>query len=331
MNMNNDRELVITNIETPIIFARINETDTHKNVRHVYENRKKIHKNNKDVKPVKRSSGKEDLTGNKYGSLLVTGMAYKYPMGDHKRTACYCKCDCGNEIVVAATKLTHGRIRSCGCMSKELRSQKKRDDITGKKYGRLTVLKTYWIDGRAKCDCLCECGNTKTVSASNLKLGTTKSCGCIRKETNSARSTKDWTGVVSDYGAKFIRPTGEIRRGHKKWECECGYCGNIFTAIPGAVMSGKVKSCGCLKKTNVKRRAPDITGQRFEKLVVEKMVYGKTVRGRKRTYCECVCDCGNTINLTPHELTSGKRVSCGCDAGERIGAKLRKDVTGNKY
>lgn len=57
-------------------------------------------------------------------------------------------------------------------------------DLTGKKFGRLTVTRraanvagdhaAWWV----KCDC----GNNFTVVASNLKSGCTKSCGCIRDE-----------------------------------------------------------------------------------------------------------------------------------------------------
>lgn len=33
--------------------------------------------------------------------------------------------------------------------------------------------------------CVCDCGNTKIVSATNLKRGHTQSCGCLRKECSS--------------------------------------------------------------------------------------------------------------------------------------------------
>lgn len=55
-------------------------------------------------------------------------------------------------------------------------------DMTGEKYGKLTVLKfshmrgkhSYWL-------CKCDCGNLATVRADGLKRGTTKSCGCLIK------------------------------------------------------------------------------------------------------------------------------------------------------
>lgn len=41
-------------------------------------------------------------------------------------------------------------------------------------------------------NCLCECGNTKRIEASSLKNGTTKSCGCLQKETVKKTATKYW-------------------------------------------------------------------------------------------------------------------------------------------
>lgn len=61
------------------------------------------------------------------------------------------------------------------------------DDLTGRRFGRLTVLSraenrngaTYW-------NCLCDCGNKKTVRASHLKSNETVSCGCYREEVREA-------------------------------------------------------------------------------------------------------------------------------------------------
>ena len=61
-------------------------------------------------------------------------------------------------------------------------------NLTGKRFGRLTVVRrdfpkgktgTFWL-------CSCDCGNMKSVSASNLHSGWTKSCGCYKAETSAA-------------------------------------------------------------------------------------------------------------------------------------------------
>lgn len=59
---------------------------------------------------------------------------------------------------------------------------------------------------------------------------------------------------------------------------------------------------------------PDITRQRFGRLVVRKMV--GTARGK--SWWDCVCDCGKEVFLPTSYLTSGNSHSCGC--GQRAAA-----------
>lgn len=61
-------------------------------------------------------------------------------------------------------------------------------DLTGKKFGRLTVIErvgTHIASCGAKAPtwlCKCECGRDCIVMANSLRSGKTKSCGCIRRE-----------------------------------------------------------------------------------------------------------------------------------------------------
>lgn len=65
-------------------------------------------------------------------------------------------------------------------------------DYTGFKFGRLTAqwpvgkrgTATVWL-------CLCDCGNTSIIRTSQIKSDSkTKSCGCLQKESTSARFLK---------------------------------------------------------------------------------------------------------------------------------------------
>lgn len=58
-----------------------------------------------------------------------------------------------------------------------------REDLTGKKFNKLTALsfshknknrKTYW-------DFICDCGTVKTLRSDNVKSGSIQSCGCVKK------------------------------------------------------------------------------------------------------------------------------------------------------
>lgn len=62
------------------------------------------------------------------------------------------------------------------------------DEIVGKVFGKLTVF-SYFNKRNVKtnksvkyCLCVCKCGNRCEVRKGNLYYGTTKSCGCSRKE-----------------------------------------------------------------------------------------------------------------------------------------------------
>ena len=69
---------------------------------------------------------------------------------------------------------------------------KKVIDLTGQRFGRLTVIKRAENNkyGTAQWTCKCECGNTIYSTASNLKSGRTKSCGCLQRELNRKRFEK---------------------------------------------------------------------------------------------------------------------------------------------
>lgn len=56
-------------------------------------------------------------------------------------------------------------------------------DLTGQRFGRLTVLKRVENIGRQTAWlCQCECGSTKIVTGSNLHGGKARSCGCLWNE-----------------------------------------------------------------------------------------------------------------------------------------------------
>jgi hypothetical protein len=70
---------------------------------------------------------------------------------------------------------------------------KYKNNLKGKKFGRLTVLNFVKKDEHYEClwDCLCSCGIRKTIRSSNLvRKNGTVSCGCFRREQNSKRLVK---------------------------------------------------------------------------------------------------------------------------------------------
>jgi hypothetical protein len=65
--------------------------------------------------------------------------------------------------------------------------------MIGRIYGRYTVAHLSSASGYVVCRCAC--GTTKTVSMSTLRLGKSKSCGCLRRDRlRELRTTHDQSG-----------------------------------------------------------------------------------------------------------------------------------------
>ena len=56
-------------------------------------------------------------------------------------------------------------------------------DLTGKRFGRLIAVEKSEHQGREILwRCVCDCGNEKVIQGNHLRMGLTKSCGCLRRE-----------------------------------------------------------------------------------------------------------------------------------------------------
>lgn len=57
-------------------------------------------------------------------------------------------------------------------------------DLTNQKFNRLEVKDRSHVDkwGQWHWKCLCDCGKLVTVKGTNIRSGSTKSCGCLNKE-----------------------------------------------------------------------------------------------------------------------------------------------------
>ena len=65
------------------------------------------------------------------------------------------------------------------------------EDLTGKTFNRLTVIKRAEIEKKEVYYlCKCTCGNEKIIRGKDLKYNKIKSCGCLNKEKTIERNTK---------------------------------------------------------------------------------------------------------------------------------------------
>lgn len=124
-------------------------------------------------------------------------------------------------------------------------------DLSGRRFTRLTVLRRVENRGRdTMWLCRCDCGSEFRVSASHLKSGHTKSCGCYRTDviiqqghenaTHGMKCTKlyrIWSGIkdrclnpdsvkYADYGGRGIAVCEEWRHSFvafQNWAISAGY------------------------------------------------------------------------------------------------------------
>lgn len=75
-------------------------------------------------------------------------------------------------------------------------------DLTGQKFGRLTVIERAGSTkhGAAKWMCECDCGNKKAVIGDELRKGNTTSCGCYAKEVAKETATHFIAGKNKTHG-----------------------------------------------------------------------------------------------------------------------------------
>lgn len=116
-----------------------------------------------------------DLTGRTFGKWKVLEKSQKRGSHDYY----LCECECGKIKEVSGYNLKTGKSTSCGC-ERTKRLEERKDDLTGRKYAELTVIKyintspdkknRYW-------SCRCSCGKIVTVSTTDLTTGRIKSCG----------------------------------------------------------------------------------------------------------------------------------------------------------
>lgn len=124
-----------------------------------------------------------DLTYQTFGKLYVTEKWKR----ENKKTYWWCICECGIEKWITSNQLRVGKTKSCGCYKQEQRRQSSPRkysfiDYIGKKINRITILSE--SKSNNKLICQCDCGNIFETKLYRVINNHTRSCGCMRVETN---------------------------------------------------------------------------------------------------------------------------------------------------
>ena len=130
-------------------------------------------------------------------------------------------------------------------------------DITGEKVGSLTAIEiseeeTTKRNSAAKIwKCQCDCGNVVYVSTGNW--GKTQSCGCRSNKSSLSIGDKVGSLTIISKGDVITRENRKTKRGYntiKTWNCQCE-CGTYKHNVPEKnLLSGHIKSCGCITRPN---------------------------------------------------------------------------------
>lgn len=195
-----------------------------------------------------------DLTNQKFGNFTVLEKA---PTHKTSSGCCItmwkCKCDCGTIFVTSSQKIRKGHTKSCGCLLKENKGSKF-EDISGNKYGKLTVLRMLKPHEKVRKGyswlCQCDCGKIVHGNANKLKSGHTKSCGCLlvdfisslnkKYEISDSRLYRVYRSMIDrcankknkrydDYGGKGINVCEEWMENFDNfatWSYQNGWCEN---------------------------------------------------------------------------------------------------------
>ena len=109
-------------------------------------------------------------------------------------------------------------------------------DLTGKRFGRLTVLEFVELDynGAARWRCRCDCGTVFVASAANLVHGHTKSCGCYRSEISSQRIR----GLVKAWSVPVIAVINGESHEFESIKSASRYIGCAASTVRLAILSG---------------------------------------------------------------------------------------------
>lgn len=183
---------------------------------------------------IRKHRSEAELIGKKFGKLTIINEARGAEA--RRRRVMNCKCDCGETSVVGLANLVSGRTKTCGCSSPKF-TVKNKCPAAGTKFGRLTV-----VGERERMGGGVHPG--KSLRGAALK----RALDSVDYDVlNGAIKASD----VKKEKAKIRRAGNAIpSRRTVAVDCDCGetYEPGDFWVYLDNLLTGKVKSCGCLQK-----------------------------------------------------------------------------------
>lgn len=123
----------------------------------------------------------------------------------------------------------------------------------GTQFHRWTVIsEPRIVEGHTTVDVQCACGNLGVKRLAVLKFGTSKSCGCLRRELVAAKNKANAVDLLigSEFGRLKTLESPMSLNGVRVVHCQCT-CGVRRDIQLASLLSGSSRSCGCLRSEMV--------------------------------------------------------------------------------
>lgn len=119
-------------------------------------------------------------------------------------------------------------------------------DLSGRKFGCLTVVQPGRVDARYRRYwlCRCSCGVVKQVRSDGLVAGSVVSCGHFGRERRAIAITKPMPAGARYGRLVILRRVRSVRKRGHVYECRCA-CGKRVEVQGRHLRSGETRSCGC--------------------------------------------------------------------------------------
>lgn len=114
-----------------------------------------------------------------------------------------------------------------------------------------------------------------------------------------------------------------------KWDrnrylCKCD-CGNEILTNKAELISGRKKSCGCLK-VNAVEKYNYLVGQKINKWTILEIKMGEKV-----CCATCICECGTIKDVNIYNLLNNKTKDCGCGRKQMLRETKSKNLIGMRF
>lgn len=136
--------------------------------------------------------------------------------------------------------------------------RKLKNDLSGKIFGKLTVVKksatVKYLDREYMWECLCECGKEVLVFGGHLKQGDKKSCGCSHQ--SKSLDIESLLGqtihnlkIISFSGYREYTDTRNRSSRQATFNCKCTNCGKLISSLGIQNINRKNQDhCDCVKE-----------------------------------------------------------------------------------